>query len=203
MVKPKKTSVLYHVVDHRNIPHIQKKGIKAGMVCAEAGMAGCVNDEEAWFENEMNIEERTREAFNDVLRDNKPKKEHPSHDYGVFLWSDDNTARYHRKAMDRKNSIGDYRIVQIHTKSIPCRCFEADFQKAEDLFQYIEDNIDDIERINNTGTEDKNDEKLIKEADNLAKDYYKTMRPWSGKSDSLKEIICPCDIPKKNIIRIV
>jgi len=198
-----KQTILYHVTDKKNIKTIQKKGITAGMVCSEANMAGCIEDEDAWVDHEMNTEERTREVFNQILQENKPKKTYPGHEYGVFFWADDTTARYHRKAMDHKNPIGDYHIVQVYAPKIPCTCYASDFQKAEDLFQYIQDNIDDIERILNTGEEDKNDKEIIQEADKKAKQYYKTMKKWDGTKQPDKEIICPCNISKKHIVRIV
>jgi len=197
-----KTFILHHVTDYRNIDEIKESGLSPGAVCSEANMAGC---EDSWEGQEMNIEERTREAFDDTLNCNKPKDkpEFPTHDSGVFFWADDTTARYHRMAMDRKNPIGNYNIVQMYVPKIPCNCYEADFQKAEDLFQFIMDNIDDIERINNTGCEDDHDKKLAKETDRLAEDYYSTMKEWSGNADPDKEIICPCHIPKESIVRVV
>ena len=193
---------MHHVTHGENVKQIKKEGLVAGMVCAEANMAGCTDED---FEDieEMNEEERVRHAFNDILSWNKPKKEFPGHDYGNFFWSKDMTARYHRKAMDKKNPDGNYRIVQVYSPKIACKCYESDFQAAEDLFQLVTDNIDDVERINNTGAMDKKDESLEKKADKLAKDYYKTMKKWSGKEDSEKEIICPCNISKESIVRIV
>lgn len=205
MVKTFQTSsILHHVTIARNIKSIQKKGINAGAICSETGMGGCEYDDLEFMErDEMNIEERTRGAFNEILRDNKPKKEYPDHDNAVFFWSDDKSARYHRSAMDKKNLIGDYRIVQIYQPKIPCTCYEADFNKAEDLFQYIETNIEDIERIQNTGPETKEDKKIINEADALAKTYYKSMKPYRGVPKSDKEVVCPCDVSKKAIVRII
>lgn len=197
----KKTYVLHHVTDDKNTKAIEKNGLTAGMICSEANMAGCSDDLHEI--EEMNDEHRARIVFNDLLRYNKIDKEHPDHDYGNFFWSDDMTARYHRKAMDHKNPVTRYRIVQVYAPKIPCTCYESDFQKAEDLFQYVLDNIDDLERINNTGAEDENDKNIERRADKLALNYYKSMKKWTGKSDGDKEIICPCDIPKKSIVRIV
>ena len=202
MTTKQTTSVIHHVTDHRNIKTIQKKGIHAGHICSEANLAGCQLDD-LMMDHELNIEERTRDMFNQILNHNKPHRTLPSHDQAVFFWSDDKTARYHRSAMDRKNPLGNYHIVKIYHPLIPCQCYEADFQKAEDLFEHIEKNIDDIERIENTGPETKEDKTIIKKADQLAKQYYKTMRPYKGIPNPDKEVVCPCSIPKKAIVRIL
>lgn len=187
---------LYHVTREENVPLLRREGLRTGMPPAEAKLAGV--PEEGFDDGEMSDEERAREMFNGYLREACPPGM-PAHDDAVFFWSDRGRAASMAQKMERQTPFG-YAVVVVDSDGIPCTCYEAVFEKAEDLFTHIEYHIREYENIDSMGPETDEDEVLLREAQGMARDYYASMRPFTGTPNSDMEVVCGCDVPPEAVV---
>jgi len=187
---------LYHVTRVENIPLLRRAGIRTGMPPAEAKLAGV--PEEEWDVLEISDEERAREIFDGYLREAAPVGM-PRHDQAVFFWSDPDKARGIADAVTRQ-SPWEYEVVVVDADRIPCGCYEAPYMKAESLFSNVKCHVREFENIESIGPETDEDERLVTEAQDIARDYYASMRPFTGVPDAEMEVACGCDIPPEAIV---
>lgn len=194
---------------------IKEKGFDSTFRHTEGGEAAALaaailagEDEEGFdFGYEMPRESLAREYFDEVLNDahhkvSKERKESlPGHQESVFFWPSKDEAQYRKTIL--RNSTYPLKIIAVDSSKIPCDCYEADISYTDTLFDIIYTDPDRVARILNTGPEDKEDEVVLGELDDLAYRYYHTMQKYTGKQREGKEVLCPCDIPVDAILEIL
>lgn len=207
--------LLYHVTLNPNIQLIKKNGFDRNFAFAEADKAleqakkdldddesTEENDEYEEYESETSDIELTREIFNDIIDQYSPNG-FPSHSNSIFFWNDKPQAESVKNAMQMKNREERYGIISVDLDKIPCKCYEANNEKGDELFDHINTNINIIEQCNRGFIDlDKHDRKICNKTNKLAQDYVKTIQLVTKQPNSKNEIICPCNIPNKSIIAI-
>jgi len=212
---------LYHVTTRENAELIKNQGFKAWFTHTEGGRAAekarailakqdeeleedereCLYDDEC----EISDEEMAREIFDQILAMNRRKVDPalPGHSGTVFFWSNPDEAEYRRRIVD-SGSIRQHVILEVDPSKIPCQCYEADIELTDELFNEIMGNLDKAGFCAGQwglGDEDEETEEFCDRLDDIATEYYRGMRPFSGRPKFGKEILCPCNIPKEAVVR--
>lgn len=203
---------LYHVTGLARAALIRKEGFVPGQIVSEsAGMAEAAaraeltGEELDWYEDELSDEERAREAFDsfmdDAWREARQKDPNvPQHTDSIFFWDDKQAAVDARRTVSW-NTGEPWTILEVDPTKIPCRCYQADKGVSDDLFDTVMADLDAAEAcagITGYGDEEELD---CDKFDKIAKRYYRTVKPWDGRSNYDDEVMCPCEIPPDAIVR--
>lgn len=204
---------LYHVTGTARAALIRKQGFVPGILPSEAGaeeyaQAELAGEDLDWYESEMSEEARAREAFDvymrEAYRDARQRDPHvPDHTDAVFFWDDKGMALSAKRAM-QQNTAHPFTVLEVDASKIPCRCYQASNTLADDLFSTIEGDLETAEAcagITGFYDEEEEEEANCERFDQMARDYYRTVKPWDGRSNPENEIMCPCEIPPEAIVR--
>jgi len=136
-------------------------------------------------------EQQTRELFDEVLAEISPKGL-PTHDDSIFFWTDRLQAYEYANNMQRKpHNLQKYVVLKVAAKDLPCKCYQADSNDAEFLYDVLWGfSSDDAPTP---------DEEQWDEIYGYAERYYEGMEVWEGKKDDQLEVLCPCPIPGRVI----
>ncbi len=210
---------LYHVTTSPNAELIRQNGFDSSFRHAEGGEAAMLaeailageNVEDFWVDQQTD-EALTREVFNDILDQALGKvskergKDLPRHWGSVFFWPNRLQAQFRRDMVAQNNPAQPYEILEVEASKIPCTCYEADIGKSDELFNEVGANLEVAVNCSNMGLwphdpeEQEEARELCANLDRIAEDYYRGMKPFTGRQLAAKEVICPCDIPKEALV---
>ncbi|MFH1484895.1 MAG: hypothetical protein ABIH46_02395 [Chloroflexota bacterium] len=166
---------------------------------AEAIIAGREEEEEGW--DEIPKETAAREVFDALLgearREVNPKL--PSHDDAVFFWANRSTAVYRKSILS--HSLYPLVILEAASTKIPCTLYQADIRLSDGVFTICYADPYILAQVVIDGLEPDEEVAIsLKEADAIAREYYKSMKPWDGSSNPDLEILAPCTVPPEAIV---
>jgi|GEM_PF-4007188 len=204
--------MLYHVTTERKAEAIKKRGkMIVGYTSSEREAAVCEFERETGLSREDpeftegfyefyddGREARAREDFDTALSKARPEGM-PGHEDSLFFWPDLDKASWVRGRMSERNRCDNYVVLEADPSKIPCQCFAADADVAEDLF-------DEARKLHPSEYEptlaEEEEWEVEEEMEKLAKEYYTTMKKYPDGDFTGLEILCPCDVPAKAIKRV-
>jgi len=97
--------------------------------------------------------------------------------------------------MNKPLNTETYVVLKVAKKDLPCKCYGASTEKAEDLFDDIMNHSGDW----NPSPDEEDKERFWEKAEA----YYEDMKVWEGQEDEDLEVLCSCPIPAKVIKRAI